>query len=365
MEKRLSIGSRRHSISLSETGVPRRRSFAEILRGVKSFGSSSVALSDMNISINALTMTNSAPSPRCNHSATIVDNKMVVFGGRDLHVGTYFGGLHVLDLDTMEWSEPPMKGDAPSPRALHTATLSADGKAIFIIGGSNELKQLDDVYVLYCDTWTFELLSRGQDFPGGALAGHSTTLINGLFLYVIGGRQSDCERASSSVHSFNIATRTWTKVETTNQMIPRAAHTATLLSSRGGKEYIVIYGGKNGDSNVDEKFILFDVVDHSWNRLESSGKSPGKPRMFHATVIVGSVFLIIGGKRETSDDGISSTYAFDLETSCWRKFKQDEHSSFKGRYGHTAVYYNRRVYIFGGCHNRKCFNDLHILSIAA
>jgi hypothetical protein len=40
----------------------------------------------------------------------------------------------ILNLETFQWSHPPLTGDIPPPCRAHTATL-VDGKRIFIFGG--------------------------------------------------------------------------------------------------------------------------------------------------------------------------------------------------------------------------------------
>ena len=88
------------------------------------------------------------PSPRGSHSATVVDTNMYVFGGyggyghsrRDLN------DVHILDLLTYSWSRLKPKGSPPEKRSGHQA-CRVEGN-IFILGGTSNSNQLQDVFVL-------------------------------------------------------------------------------------------------------------------------------------------------------------------------------------------------------------------------
>ncbi|CAH7321089.1 Hcfc2 [Phodopus roborovskii] len=76
------------------------------------------------------------PSPRESHTAIIYckkdsgSPKMYVFGGM---CGARLDDLWQLDLETMSWSKPETKGIAPLPRSLHTASVI--GNKMYIFGG--------------------------------------------------------------------------------------------------------------------------------------------------------------------------------------------------------------------------------------
>ncbi|XP_075810744.1 host cell factor 2 isoform X2 [Microtus pennsylvanicus] len=76
------------------------------------------------------------PSPRESHTAIIYckkdsgSPKMYVFGGM---CGARLDDLWQLDLETMSWSKPETKGTVPLPRSLHTASVV--GNKMYIFGG--------------------------------------------------------------------------------------------------------------------------------------------------------------------------------------------------------------------------------------
>ena len=93
-----------------------------------------------------------APGPRANSSATIIDNKVYVFGG---HGGVNysrvaFNDLYSFDLDTHQWEKIEFANNAPEPRGGHTM-FSIDRK-IYIYGGWNSENQFTNTISFNLDT---------------------------------------------------------------------------------------------------------------------------------------------------------------------------------------------------------------------
>lgn len=75
------------------------------------------------------------PEPRSFHTCTAVGNRVVVFGGRSLE-NAHFDDLHIFDTDTNEWLQPSTSGSIPHGRGVHTATLVGDQLVLY--GGSSD-----------------------------------------------------------------------------------------------------------------------------------------------------------------------------------------------------------------------------------
>ena len=81
------------------------------------------------------------PSPRAAHSASIVKNKLFIFGGWNGF--SAFNDVFAMDLNTFIWSEILSNGNLPIPRNNHrTATF---GNNIYVHGGHDGNKWLDDL----------------------------------------------------------------------------------------------------------------------------------------------------------------------------------------------------------------------------
>ncbi|KAK5848789.1 hypothetical protein PBY51_008482 [Eleginops maclovinus] len=74
------------------------------------------------------------PSARESHTAVAYTGlgsmKIYIFGGMQ---GSRLGDLWQLDLDTMSWSTPETRGSTPLPRSLHSASVI--GNKMFVFGG--------------------------------------------------------------------------------------------------------------------------------------------------------------------------------------------------------------------------------------
>merc|ERR1719487_1104381 len=79
------------------------------------------------------------PKPRYRHTAEVVGGKMYILGGSDNGedvadtAGTSLG-VHVLDLQTLEWSHPNITGGSPFPRSGHASAVIG-AHSIVIFGG--------------------------------------------------------------------------------------------------------------------------------------------------------------------------------------------------------------------------------------
>ncbi|KAI8475739.1 MAG: hypothetical protein J3K34DRAFT_480381 [Monoraphidium minutum] len=81
------------------------------------------------------------PPPRCGHAAVVLHDKLVVFGGGS--IANCLSDCWVLDLDTLHWTRPAAAGHAPSPRAGHASVLV--GERWYILGGGNNVKGCTDM----------------------------------------------------------------------------------------------------------------------------------------------------------------------------------------------------------------------------
>ena len=94
------------------------------------------------------------PSPRESHTATLVgDEKLVIFGGSGEGEANYLNDFHVLDLKTMRWTSPEVKGDTPAPRDSHSAV--AIGNKLIVYGGDCGDRYHGDIDILDMDTLTW------------------------------------------------------------------------------------------------------------------------------------------------------------------------------------------------------------------
>lgn len=93
----------------------------------------------------SLVRTSKAPLPRAHHSACVVENRLLIFGGRGM-----FGclnDLHIFDAHKGEWQLPGITGVFPAARWGHGQATAVLGHQMIIFGGWNGTMCFDDVFM--------------------------------------------------------------------------------------------------------------------------------------------------------------------------------------------------------------------------
>lgn len=88
-----------------------------------------------NVSYRLIKTSGSAPPPRSDHSAQMLAQLMLVFGGISGE-NQYLNDLFALDMNKMEWTCVRTQGERPSERIGHAAAIS--GEDLLVLGGHEE-----------------------------------------------------------------------------------------------------------------------------------------------------------------------------------------------------------------------------------
>jgi hypothetical protein len=92
--------------------------------------------------------TGNEPLPCFNHSATVVDKYIYVFGGSvDFFGNQVLNALHCFDTKKSMWLNLEITGTPPKARGFHKATKLPDNK-IVLFGGGTMREAFNDVFVL-------------------------------------------------------------------------------------------------------------------------------------------------------------------------------------------------------------------------
>ncbi|WZZ49200.1 hypothetical protein YC2023_049307 [Brassica napus] len=109
----------------------------------------------MSLEWMELSVSGSLPPPRCGHTATMVEKRLLVFGGRG-GCGPIMGDLWALkglideERETPGWTQLKLPGQAPSSRCGHTVT--SGGHYLLLFGGHGTGGWLSRYDVYYNDT---------------------------------------------------------------------------------------------------------------------------------------------------------------------------------------------------------------------
>ena len=124
----------------------------------------------------------SLPLARNAHTITVVGTKLILFGG---HSGNkHLKDLHIFETETLTWHEPDVYGSPPKGLRGHTANLI--GTKIYLFGGYDGRGRSNDLYILDSEkmTWAHPLEADGS--PPGRQR-HTASTVANKYLYIFGG----------------------------------------------------------------------------------------------------------------------------------------------------------------------------------
>lgn len=182
------------------------------------------------------------PSERYNHSASLVGNRMFVFGGKGPN-GDVLGDMAYLDIETWRWHPVKWTTKAPSPRFDHAHVVV--GNKVVVYGGWDGKTSCRDIWVFDTDSFTW-LAPRTSGQHPGPRHGHTMTLLEdgniaAIGGYTVGPRLSKPEYRGDIV-LLDTETMVWTKpVVQGGALQPRFGHTASC-----DEDGIVLLGGWSG-----------------------------------------------------------------------------------------------------------------------
>jgi hypothetical protein len=253
----------------------------------------------------------SAITARYSHTATVWNQKLVVFGGWS---GSRCNDVHVLDCLTWEWEEiKPQQtaGSIPSGRAGHTATLFGDHLVIF---GGNDGELLNDVWILCLKSMRWRKTGSGgipiSGKPPYPVSSHSATKFSdqlGDFILFFGQKHEDNSIMYSHTHMLRLDIRRdgpqsedvfnikWASIETSGTKPGmRYAHTACKFRNK-----LIVFGGISIALRND--VWILDTQSWTWNRPTILGKSP-LARFGHCSWLSDvrpGQMMIFGGKHRS------------------------------------------------------------------
>lgn len=206
-----------------------------------------------------LTSFGDLPSPRDFAAASAVGNrKIVMFGGWDGK--KWLSDVYVLDTISLEWMELSVTGSLPPPRCGHTATMLE--KRLLVYGGRGGGGPI------MADLWALKgLIDEELETPGwtqlklpgqapSARCGHTVTS-GGHHLLLFGGHSTGGWLSRYDIYYndcivLDRVTAQWKQLPIKNEPPPaRAYHSLTYLGSR-----YLLFGGFDGKTTFGDIWLL-------------------------------------------------------------------------------------------------------------
>jgi len=245
----------------------------------------------------------------------ILGGRLVMYGGYTEASGN-LADLHVLDLETLTWSQPDLPPNT-IPGRRSGCTLTALGKDHGVLfGGYSDSAALNDVHLctIQGDGMAWQQMQVQGDQPAPRSAHAAVSLdCGGLLLfggYGASGPLNDMWELSypPQQDSSDATSRAqWKKITPTGLLPePRSGH--SLVSLGDGKT--VLYGGVGESGDGFSTVHVYDAKRQSWQEVQIASGDPA-PRYNHRALLVrgwdgdpGSAsMLVTGGFTCDPDNG--------------------------------------------------------------
>ncbi|XP_072964441.1 protein GLUTELIN PRECURSOR ACCUMULATION 3 [Typha angustifolia] len=224
-----------------------------------------------------LTSFGDLPSPREFSAASAIGNRRIImYGGWDGK--KWLSDVYILDTISLEWTELSVSGTVPSPRCGHSATMVE--KRLLIFGGRGgggpimgDLWALKGLIEEENETpgWT-QLRLPGQ--PPSARCGHTITS-GGHNLLLFGGHGTGGWLSRYDIYHndciiLDRVSVQWKRLPTNNEPpSPRAYHSMNCIGAR-----YLLFGGFDGKSTFGDLWWLVPEDDPIAKRLQLTSNIP-------------------------------------------------------------------------------------------
>ncbi|GAV73151.1 Kelch_2 domain-containing protein/Kelch_4 domain-containing protein [Cephalotus follicularis] len=308
-----------------------------------------------------LSISGDKPTPRFNHAAAVIGNKMIVVGGESTN--GLLDDVQVLNFDRFDWTMASSKLYlSPSSLPLKIPackghSLVSWGKKALLIGGKTDPAS-DRISVWAFDTET-ECWSRMEakgDIPV-ARSGH--TVVRASSVLILFGGEDTKRRKLNDLHMFDLKSLTWLPLHCTGTgPSPRANHVAALYDDK----ILYIFGGAAKSRTLNDLYSL-DFETMIWSRIKIKGFHPS-PRAGCCGVLCGTKWHITGGGSRKKRH--SETLIFDILKVEWSVAITSLASSITTNKGFSLVLVQHKekdfLVAFGGC-KKEPSNQVEVMTM--
>ncbi|XP_039262630.2 attractin-like protein 1 [Styela clava] len=293
---------------------------------------------------------------RASHTSVVIGDTMWIYSG------IQFGNLpdnadfYTYNLTSKEWSIVSTVSTSPSQRYGHS--MIAFQNKLLIFGGrdvwTDQVK--DELWEFNITTkrWTnvqytvdFIDTSNNSTTSPLTLWGHSGNLVqldNGLNLMIVIFGFHPLFEYSGFVYEYNIDTQTWSRANTTGADVSASYGHSSAWDPVN--KVIYIHGGISHLRALTSTYGISDAA-HSYdpeNRIFKVLRSSGVPRYLHSGVLISGVMFAYGGCTHNDSDKSTgalcfspSFMAYHISCDTWEHVSPSDITNQPNRYGHIAV----------------------------
>ncbi|XP_033870460.3 attractin-like isoform X1 [Acipenser ruthenus] len=291
---------------------------------------------------------------RASHKSVVNDGIMWVIGGYMFNYSDY-KMVKAYNLSSQEWL--PLNRSVNSVIGRYGHSLALHEGKIYMYGG-----KIDSSGNITNQLWVFHTGDQSwvQVSPKAkeqyAVVGHSAHKVqladDSVVMLVIFGH---CPLYGyiSKVQEYNFATNTWNILKTNGALVQGGYGHSSVYDPK--TRAIYIHGGYKAFSankyGLADDLYKYEVDSRMWTILKDSGFF----RYLHTAIIVSGTMLVFGGNthNDTSMSHgakcFSSDFmAYDIACDEWSVLPRLDLHHDVNRFGHSAVYSNSTMYVFGG-----------------
>ena len=226
----------------------------------------------------------------------------------------------------------PKRG-VPPGRYGHSAVVVDDQLLVF--GGQSAFGSLDDLWrfdFVACE-WTLEDVGAESGAPPPARTGHCACVSDDV-MFVFGGKDvqpgKDEQRIYNDLYGFDLNQREWLAIDTRWRR-PAGGDGCAMTSVNG-----VLYVLSPSDTMMEMLVWCLQLSAKGalrWTQAPRSGRPPS-PRTDYVSAVHGANWIIHGGRVLLRDGALGDAYAFHFPTAEWGKF--DPESDTDPRFQHCG-----------------------------
>ncbi|PRP80652.1 leucine carboxyl methyltransferase 2-like [Planoprotostelium fungivorum] len=235
--------------------------------------------------------TKTQPPARIFHTVVSWTKYLVLFGGRGGPDKAY-NDLWVYDTEENSWKMMETLGTPPQARWRHSATLLGD--KLIVYGGRDRNSFFSDTFTL--DLPTLSWSSKNERQGPGPLCSHTCTAFRDDEMILYGGLKSTSS-ASDETWIYNVVDEAWRKVAVKGEKNPGKcfSHSAVMVE-RDGKKKLNLFGGVtfNGKSGGFYQ-LLEEDGNFTWNSVSVGSSEQNLFVRSGAAVLDGKIVVLGGG----------------------------------------------------------------------
>jgi len=276
-----------------------------------------------------------APTPRALHTAVWTGNRMVIWGGRDATTQKGDGAVYNPAGDF--WA-PIDTINAPSARALHRAIWAVDVGEMVVWGGTDGI-ELDTGarYDPVADLWGLAPVDELDPDRPTPRSNHGA-VYTGTEMIIWGGSEASVKLDDGAIYvpTEDPAGDPWLPMNGLGAPSAREGHTVVWTGT-----VMLIWGGGGAAGFLDDG-AAYDPGLDAWTPI--GAVDAPSPRWRHTAVWTGTHMIVWGGQGPTG--ALDTGAMYDPVGDAWTTLVTSEVAS--ARYNHTAVWTGARMAVWGG-----------------